>query len=289
MTSIALHSQIPACGRWSALFAEEKEKENDCVSVEMADCASPSFSVRMRDPLLELMDDPSFEWGIIADVETDLGMDTVLYPDFDTDMRGEEPCWDRLLHEGWDIVEVLPGYYSTRNLDDEAFEKLMTWLYATGWEVSTQNRFLNIVSCHHCNTGGQARLWTPAELEDEAGDRKPAQERYAAPKNACTKCGTHHWLSKTPCPTSGSKGLSKPGTDIGRRDGAPVPTVFCNLGSACPKPGCRYVHGNTIPRIDRPCMSVRDGRTCSKLGSCVYMHQGEKYVPGMVITRPGTK
>lgn len=258
--------------------------------MEMA--ISPCFSVRMRDPLLELMDDPQFEWGIIADVEAELGLDTVMAEGVPMD---EVPTWDNMLHTGWDVVEVLPGYYSTRNLNDDEFERLMTWLYATGWDVSIQSRVLNIISCHHCSTDYAARQWTWAEL-DEATEAATAataatttpvapQERYAVPKVACSKCGTHHWISKTPCPTATTKALSKPGTDIGMRDGAPVPR-FCNLGTKCPKPGCRYVHGDTIPRINATCRFDGNCRG-EKRACCLHMHpsEGETYVKGMMLKR----
>ena len=283
------------------------------------------FAERMYDPLLKLMDDRAFDWGIITDVEAEMGLDIV-----EEKEKEEVPSWDSMLHSGWDVVEVMPGYYSTRNLDDAEFEGLMTWLYSTGWDVSCQSRTLNIISCHHCGTDYSARQWSWAELDEVAATATAApeeryavpknactkcgtyhwssktpcptgagaapapvpvaplapavpEERYAVPKNACGKCGTHHWSSKTPCPTGAAKALSKPGTDIGLRDGAPVPR-FCNLGRACPKAGCRYVHGDTIPRINAMC---RFDSTCQgeKRANCIHMHTGEKYVKGMVLVR----
>lgn len=300
MTSIASHFATPACGRWSAFAADDSDCDmgcdgdgdlDMCCNAMVGDMPhpppSPSFSVRMRDPLLELMDDPAFEWGIISDVEDEMGLHGT-----PAQAPAPEPVssWDNMFHNGWHVIEVMPGYYSTRNLNDDEFERMMSWLYATGWDVSTQSRRLNIVSCHHCHTGYASRQWSWSELEEDDGPQaaQNAAERHSVPKNPCTKCGTHHWISKTPCPSSGpaAKGLSKPGTDIGRRDGAPVPR-FCNLGTKCPKPGCRYVHGDTIPRINALC---RFADTCSgeKRACCLHMHHGEKFVSGMVLKRPGT-
>ena len=312
MTSVQLPFRTPACGRWSG-FADDCD--SDCnmspiaaataspVAMEIeferqneSESESPCFSVRMRDPLLELMDDPQFEWGIIADVEAELGLDTIMYEGVHIDDE-PVPTWDYMLHTGWDVVEVLPGYYSTRNLNDHEFERLMTWLYATGWDVSIQSRVLNIINCHHCSTDYAARKWSWTEL-DEATEAATStsiatapQDRYAVPKVACSKCGTHHWISKTPCPsatataTATTKALSKPGTDIGLRDGAPVPR-FCNLGTKCPKSGCRYVHGDTIPRINATCRFDGNCRG-EKRACCLHMHpsEGEKFVKGMVLKR----
>lgn len=292
MTSV-LSIQSPACGRWAgfaALADSDDEMEISPVSgmnTPPPPSSSSSFSERMYDPLLEIMSNPEFQWGWIADAEAELGLDTVMFS-----MPCEEiSSWDSMLHDGWDVVEVLPGYYSTRNLNDVEFEHLMTWLCATGWEISLQSRKLNIVSCHHCNTNNEACQWSWSDLDDmeiepeetHEETRENPEVRYAVPKNACSNCGTHHWRSKTPCPVAQTKGLSKPGTDIGLRDGAPVPR-FCNLGKACPKPGCRYVHGDSIPRINAPC---RFADTCcgEKRANCLHMHHGEKFVQGMVLTR----
>ncbi len=301
MTSV-LSIQTPACGRWSC-FALDSDDEDIVLSPvtprAYADIpsttSSSSLSERMRDPLLELMSHREFQWGWIADAEAELGLDTFR---METEIDAE-PTWDDILLDGWDVVEVLPGYYSTRNLSDDAFVRLMTWLYATGWEISIQSRKLNIVACHHCNTANEARLWSWTELDDDETEAEAEtsaetsvetsaetpEERYAVPKNACSNCNTHHWRNKTPCPTvtKNLQKLSKPGTDVGLRDGAPVPR-FCNLGKACPKAGCRYVHGDTIPRLNAPCRFA-DSCTGDKRANCIHMHPGEKFVSGMVLTR----
>jgi hypothetical protein len=59
---------------------------------------------------------------------------------------------------------------------------------------------------------------------------------------------------------------------------------FCQGGDKCKGADvCRYVHGNTIPRVNEPC---RFGDTCSKREACLHMHPGETWTEGMVITRP---
>jgi hypothetical protein len=80
--------------------------------------------------------------------------------------------------------------------------------------------------------------------------------------------------------------LSAPGSDVGRRNGCPV-ARFCKEGTACPTAGCRYVHGDTISRINEPC---KFGEGCgsgdaAKRATCLRMHPGETWTPELVIKR----
>jgi hypothetical protein len=80
--------------------------------------------------------------------------------------------------------------------------------------------------------------------------------------------------------------LSAPGTDVGKRNGCPV-ARFCKEGTACPTAGCRYVHGNTIPRVNEPC---KFGAGCgsgdvAKRATCLRMHPRETWTPELVIHR----
>jgi hypothetical protein len=80
--------------------------------------------------------------------------------------------------------------------------------------------------------------------------------------------------------------LSAPGSDVGKRNGCPV-ARFCKEGTACPTAGCRYVHGDTIPRINEPC---KFGATCgsgdvAKRATCLRRHPGETWTADLVIKR----
>ena len=80
--------------------------------------------------------------------------------------------------------------------------------------------------------------------------------------------------------------LSAPGSDVGRRNGCPVGR-FCKEATACPTAGCRYVHGNTIPRVNEPC---KFGDGCgsgdvAKRATCLRMHPGETWTAELVIHR----
>lgn len=65
---------------------------------------------------------------------------------------------------------------------------------------------------------------------------------------------------------------------------------FCQGGKRC-KEGCQYYHGDTIPRVNKPCAF---GAACGasdptgqKRSLCIHMHPGETWAPGMVVWRPG--
>jgi hypothetical protein len=64
---------------------------------------------------------------------------------------------------------------------------------------------------------------------------------------------------------------------------------FCRA-TACTEAGCRYVHGDTIPKMDKPCGF---GATCGasdptglKRSQCIYMHPGEVWTADLCIHRP---
>jgi len=65
---------------------------------------------------------------------------------------------------------------------------------------------------------------------------------------------------------------------------API-AQFCRESAAgikCRRPGCPYVHEDTMVRVNYPC---RYGQRCRQIGTCIHMHPGEKWKPGMVIRR----
>ena len=71
---------------------------------------------------------------------------------------------------------------------------------------------------------------------------------------------------------------------------APSVPRFCRAAGTCTEAGCRYVHGDTIPRVDKPCGF---GAACGasdpsglKRSQCLYMHPGETWTEGLVVRRP---
>jgi hypothetical protein len=58
---------------------------------------------------------------------------------------------------------------------------------------------------------------------------------------------------------------------------------FCRFGGACREAAtCPFVHGDTLPRINRAC---NRGQACPHRATCVYIHPGERYTPGDLIYR----
>jgi len=89
-------------------------------------------------------------------------------------------------------------------------------------------------------------------------------------------------MSERPAPVAPKKKVS----------GATVPR-FCRDscgGVPCASATCRYVHGDTMPRLDKPCGF---GAACGasdptgvKRSQCLYMHPGETWSADLVICRP---
>lgn len=199
-------------------------------------------------------------------------------PVFQEMMRGDVP-WGDLLMRDWvmppprankeedlwaqpfaaHLDEHVSFHYNTTDLTDAEYRAFMTWLYENGWNVLQECREY----VHAVDDDAPPRVWvSPEEAERLAAIRLPAvvEEKPA-------------FRSFAP--------LSAPGTDNGRRTGAPVPR-FCREAHACKTPGCRYVHGDTIAKVDRPCSF---GATCSKKHACLFMHPGETFEAGACIHR----
>jgi hypothetical protein len=72
-----------------------------------------------------------------------------------------------------------------------------------------------------------------------------------------------------------------------KRKKVPVPR-FCRAGVTCVDAECRYVHEDTIRRLNEPC---NFGASCgasdpAKRALCIRMHPGETWTPELVVHRP---
>jgi len=72
-----------------------------------------------------------------------------------------------------------------------------------------------------------------------------------------------------------------------KRKKAPVPR-FCRAGVTCVDTECRYVHEDTIQRLNEPC---NFGASCgasdpAKRALCIRMHPGETWTSELVVHRP---
>ena len=187
----------------------------------------------------------------------------------------------------------------------------MEWVYWHGWHVEEESRTLLRAEpgFHLC------RVWTPKreevevveeeitegtrkmlerEREEELWQRERAERRFKKGSGSGPVRGTVAAPVRAAAPGQGPvktaarviEELSAPGTDVGRRNGCPV-ARFCKEARACPTAGCRYVHGDTIPRIDEQC---KFGATCgsgdaAKRATCLRMHPGEKWTAELVVKR----
>jgi hypothetical protein len=178
----------------------------------------------------------------------------------------EEEIWQQPFSA--DLEEYWPETYDTRAMSDADYHALMGWLYSKGWWVDSYDR--EGVRCWTDNA--PARRWDAVAMapEDEHHVRWADE---AVPKKASACCGGHG-----PRPAPAKKG---PVT---------IPR-FCREGHACAAgAGCRYVHGDTIPRLNESCAF---GAGCGasdptgvKRSQCLRMHPGETWTPELVIRRP---
>jgi hypothetical protein len=190
-------------------------------------------------------------------------------PESEREARALEAAWDAAEHALWQqpFAEKLEcpftDYFDLTGLDDAEYETFMRYIYANGFHVEEHGRS----SCYAVPSTEEPRVWQ-------------APGRFAGLAGGC--CGHHH----APAPKRAA--MAAPGTDVGRRKGAPVPR-FCRAAGACADEGCRYVHGDTIQRVNLPC-NFGEGCGASdptgvKRSQCLRMHPGEEWTEGLVITR----
>ena len=149
--------------------------------------------------------------------------------------------------------------YDIAALSDSDYEAFMFCLFDAGWDVVSESR-----RCVHAYPDTlPSRVWVP-----------PSRFELAAQADAC--CSGHSHKHSAP---------------VQAKKKAPVAIPrFCKAGAACAEEGCRYIHGDTIPRLDKPCSF---GAECGasdptgvKRSQCLYMHPGETWNATLVITRP---
>lgn len=225
--------------------------------------ATADLDLFADDPILSAMNRGEIEWGtLLTQDQVYTIYDPVSVPSTPVEegpspLRGSEA-------EFWSapwaakLGELVPDVYDTSKLSDVDFENMMAWLYDKGWWVGDFER--SWVTFEPDNL--PSRYWiAPADLT--TGPVKVV--RFD------TCCGHSHK----------KKAKSAETTQILR---------FCRAATACAEEGCRYVHGDTILRVDRPCAF---GAACGatdptglKRSQCLYMHPGETWSAELVITRP---
>lgn len=222
------------------------------------------------DPVMLAMARGDLLWGDIV-FEPSVAATTVRTPppSADQEARALEAAWDAAEHALWqqpfaaNLECPFTDYFDLRGLSDAEYEAFMRYIYANGFHVEEGGR----ESCYAVPSTEEPREW----------------DRFAS---AAAHGGGHH--AGGGCCAPKRAAMAAPGTDVGRRKGAPVPR-FCRAAGACADEGCRYVHGDTIPRVNLPC---NFGAECGasdptgvKRSQCLRMHPGEVWEEGMVIKR----
>lgn len=135
---------------------------------------------------------------------------------------------------------------------------LMTWLYAAGWIIDPASE------THFMGHDAPLLIVRPADLPP----------RIWVEPEECVR------IQVAPSASSQPKAAKKP---------VVIPR-FCRAAASCEDATCRYVHGDTIPRLNEPCGF---GAACGasdptgvKRSQCLRIHPGETWTPNLVITRP---
>jgi len=248
--------------------------------------ASATVASLFADPLFAAMERGEVRWGDLLLAERPLAALPVTPAPVEEDDEPLRALWDNpnaplRATEGeiWrqpfsgDLEEYWPETYDTRAMSDEDFHALMSWLYSKGWYVKDYNR----EGVQTWPDNAPSRRWDAAAMAPEEerhvrwADEEEERPRKAAAA-ACGGAGHHHHGHRAPKPKS-----------------VTIPR-FCRDGHACAAgAACRYVHGDTIPRINEPC-AFGEGCGASdptgvKRSQCLRMHPGETWTPELVIRR----
>jgi hypothetical protein len=243
--------------------------------------ASATVASLFADPLFVAMGRGEVHWGDLLLAEQPLVALPVTPPPAEEDDEPLRALWDNphaplRATEGeiWqqpfsaDLEEYWPETYDTRAMSDEDFHALMSWLYSKGWYVKDFNR----EGVQTWPDNAPSRRWDAAAMAPEEERHVRWADEAPAPARACGGAGHSHHGHRAPKP----KNVTIP--------------RFCREGSACAAgASCRYVHGDTIPRINEVCAF---GAGCGasdptgvKRSQCLRMHPGETWTPELVIRR----
>ena len=173
------------------------------------------------------------------------------------------------------LREVWGDLYDCSSLTDAEWNELMRRLFDAGWDVTSYDR--NSVEFEPDN--GPRRSWIPPE----------ELEAMLAEEAAMRRRSHHHSHSHSHAASAGKKPAVEAAKPAAKKKAPTVPR-FCHAAGTCTEEGCRYVHGDTIPRVDKPCGF---GAACGasdpsglKRSQCLYMHPGETWTEGLVVRRP---
>ena len=149
--------------------------------------------------------------------------------------------------------------FDLSDLTELEYAACMTWLYANGWYVTGGRNNLEAYSADL-----PPRVWVMDRFATLMEEEAPA------PAQA---------LAQAPAPKPKAK-----------KTAVTVPR-FCRASSggvACADAACRYVHADTMPRLDEPCAfgAACGGTDPAKRALCIRMHPGETWDATLVVNRP---
>lgn len=169
----------------------------------------------------------------------------------------EEELWSQPFAENLSVYWA--DAFDTRGLTNTEFHSMLAWLYEKGWSV----RFYDRNGIEALPDTLPPRRYIAVSFAETAAE-DPVEEHH------------HHGCC------SGKKAAKEAKAPV------TIPR-FCRAAEACEDEKCRYVHGDTIPRVNRPCgFGAECGAsdpTGKKRSQCLYMHPGEEWTADLVIRR----
>lgn len=283
-----MSARVSYRSKW-AVLAEESESSDDDISCDkgtvveapkVTAVAAVSVSPPDMDSVLRAMACGSRSW---ADIMDELAGTPVAPPVSVTGVVvRRRNTWDDFwaLPFTAGLRELWGDCYDCSSLTETQWNDMMRWLHEAGWDVGQYDRS----SVEFEEADGPRRSWIPpaeleAMLEEDAALR--SHRRPHVHSHSHSHSHWHHPVSVTEVTVVRPAPVKKAATVVPR---------FCREGTTCAKEGCRYVHGDTIPRVNEPCAF---GAECGssdptglKRSQCLRMHPGEEWAEGLVIHRP---
>jgi hypothetical protein len=176
----------------------------------------------------------------------------------------EESIWSQSWSER--LATYYADTYDLRDLSEDEYEACMTWMYAQGWNIHEEDR--EGVKAYPDNL--PPRVWiAPPSRFDWLLRQQPSLSGTPEQRMVAETCCDHTVVKEK------------------KKGKGPVPR-FCRSVDQCADAACRYVHGDTMPRLNEPC---NFGAACgandpAKRALCIRMHPGETWTTDLVIHRP---
>jgi len=279
---------------WSVLTEEDSEGEGkgkEVVSVvkpARKGKTVPTETVKRRRPgfqgdmaeVVSAMASGERSWGdIISGAEGHTPIAPIVATEIRRRANSLEDFWAQPFAAG--LRELWGDVYACDSLSEAEWNALMNWLFENGWDVGSFDR--NSVEFEQAD--GPRRVWVPPAEEEAMRDEEAALRR----RQKKTLCGAERATGggrAIPTPSA----AAAPAVERPKKKSTTSIQRFCRAAGSCTDEKCRYVHGDTIPRINEPCgFGAECGAsdpTGLKRSQCLRMHPGEVWTDSLVIHRP---